>query len=301
MRLLVTGANGLLGSNTIAKALARDWDCVGTYHSTEPVFETPLHELDIRDGEQFTAILDAHDLDAVLNCAAMTDVDGCEENQEQAHAVNGQAPGELARVCEDRNLAFCHVSTDYVFDGRMERQYDESAETNPIQVYGESKLAGEHAVRQAHNTPVLARLSFVYGIHHSTGTLTGFPAWVSNRLRDGETTPLFTDQHVTPSRAGQAAETLLDLLGTEATGTFHIASRSCVTPSEFGEMLRKRLDASNSVDVPAELLTEGSQSSVNRPATRPAHTCLDVEQVERTLGREQPTLADDLDSIAGAL
>jgi dTDP-4-dehydrorhamnose reductase len=295
MNLLVVGANGLLGSNAIAEALARGWVCIGTYRSTEPEFDTALHELDVRDSERFAAILDAHDVDAVCNCAATTDVDGCEENPEQAHAVNGRAPGELARACADRNIAFCHASTDYVFDGHMEDRYDESAETDPVQVYGESKLAGERAVEQAHDAPVLARLSFVYGTHGSTGALTGFPAWVTERLRDGETTPLFTDQHVTPSRAGRAADTLLDFLAAEATGTFHVASRSCVTPYEFGERIRKRLDA------PAELLTEGLQSAADRPAPRPAHTCLDVSRVERTLDRDQPTLADDLDAIAGAL
>lgn len=295
MRLLVLGANGLLGSNAVAEALARGWECIGTYHSTQPEFETPLSALDIRDNDEFAAILDDHDFDAVCNCAAMADVDGCEENPEQAHAVNGEAPGELARACADRNLTFCHVSTDYVFDGRMESRYDESAETNPVQVYGESKLAGERAIWQAHDAPVLVRLSFVYGTHGSTGALTGFPSWVTKRLRNGETTPLFTDQTVTPSRAGHATATLLDLLAAEATGTFHIASRSCITPFEFGEQIGNRLDA------PVELLTEGSQSAVDRPATRPAHTCLDVGQVERVLGREQPTLAAGLDAIARAL
>ena len=301
MHLLVLGANGLLGSNAVAEALARGWKCIGTYRSTKPKVDTPLRELDIRNDERFTALLDSHDVDAVLNCAAMTDVDGCEGNSEQAHAINGRAPGELARACAERNLAFCHVSTDYVFDGHTKSRYDEAAKTNPLQVYGESKLAGERAVKQAHDAPVLARLSFVYGTRGSTATLAGFPAWVTEHLRGGETTPLFTDQHVTPSRAGQAAETLLDLLAAEATGTFHIASRSCITPYEFGEQIRQRLAESGSVDIPAELLTEGSQSAVDRSATRPAHTCLDVGRIERMFEREQPTLADDLDSIARAL
>lgn len=295
MRVLVVGANGLLGSNVVAEALSRNWACLGTYHTTEPGFEIPLFELDIRDGDRFGALLDANDIDAVCNCAAITDVDGCEEHPERANAINGQAPGELARRCAERNLGFCHVSTDYVFDGRTDERYDESAAPNPIQAYGKSKLAGERAVRRAHESAVLARLSFVYGTHGSTSELTGFPAWVTERLRDGETTPLFTDQHVTPSRAGQAADTLLALLAADATGTFHVAGRSCVTPFEFGEELGKRLDAS------PELLHEGSQSAVDRPATRPAHTCLAVGEVERVLGRDQPTLADDLDAIAGAL
>lgn len=293
MHLLVIGANGLLGSNVVATALARGWECTGTYHTTIPEFETSLYELDIRDSERFAALLDSHNFDAVLNCAAMTDVDSCEESPEQARAINTQASGTLARACETRNLPFVHVSTDYVFDGRSPRRYSETAQTNPLQVYGESKLAGEQEVMREHASPVIIRLSFVYGIHGSTESLVGFPAWVRDRLRAGETTPLFTDQRVTASRAGQVAETLLDL-PTDTTGMFHVASRSCVTPYEFGNMIRERLGKSD------ELLIEGSQSDVDRPATRPADTCLDVSQIETLLGREQPTLASDIDSIETA-
>lgn len=294
MHLLVVGANGLLGSNVVATALTRDWNCIGTYHTTEPALETSFYEMGIRDSERFAAILDSHDFDSVLNCAAMTDVDGCEVQPEQAHAINTQASGTLARACDTRDLPFVHISTDYVFDGRSSTRYTETAQTNPLQVYGESKLAGEQAVKSEHSSPVIVRLSFVHGIHGSTGSLVGFPAWVRDRLQEGETTPLFTDQRVTPSRAGQVAETLLDL-PTDATGTFHVASRSCTTPYEFGDRIRKRLDA------PEELLTDGSQSAVNRSATRPADTCLDVSRIETVLGRKQPTLASDIDSIATAL
>lgn len=188
-----------------------------------------------------------------------------------------------------------------MFDGDAERRYAESAPTNPQQVYGESKLTGERTVRKAHDGALLARLSFVYGTHGATGTLTGFPAWVGDRLRKAESIPLFTDQTVTPSRAGQAAATLIDLLAADVTGTVHIASRSCITPYEFGERIRERLAASRSMDVPAELLAEGSQSAVDRAATRPLHTCLDVGTVEHALDRDQPALAGDLDSIADAL
>src|SRR5699024_1167534 len=132
---------------------------------------------------------------------------------------------------------------------------------------------GEQAVRKEHTAPVIVRLSFVYGIHGSTGSLVGFPAWVRDRLREGETTPLFTDQRVTASRAGQVAETLLDL-PTDTTGTFHVASRSCVTPYEFGNRIRERLGTSD------ELLIEGSQSDVDRSAPRPADTCLNVSRIE---------------------
>lgn len=295
MQVVVTGAGGLLGSNVVSEALDRGWEPTGTYHSEEPALNASSSRLDVREIDRFEALVDRTTPDAVINCAAMTDVDGCERTPEQAWVTNADAPGRLARACDARDIAFVHVSTDYVFDGRAETPYDETATPNPRQVYGESKLAGERAVVDAHRAPLLARLSFVYGIHRSTGSLAGFPSWLRDRLCDREPTSLFTDQHVTPSRAGQVATTLLDLLATGTTGTVHVASRSCVTPYEFGDEIRGRME------LPEELLKAGRQANVDRPAVRPQYTCLDVDRVEAELGREQPTLAEDLDAIGSAL
>jgi dTDP-4-dehydrorhamnose reductase len=263
MNVLVLGAGGLLGSNVVVAARDRGHAVAGTYHSTRPAFDVPLARLDVRDRNAFGSLLDEHDPEAVVNCAAMTDVDACEANPEEAFAVNGRAPGRLAAICSDREVAFVHVSTDYVFDGTADDPYDESSMPNPVQVYGESKLEGEYAVRE--------------------------------RLAAGESTPLFTDQHVTPSRAGAAATTILDLLETDRSGTFHVVSRSCVTPHEFGTALCARLGADET------LLETGRQADVDRPASRPRYTCLDVGKVETTLGRSQPTLEADLDAVSSLL
>ncbi|QLC34399.1 NAD(P)-dependent oxidoreductase [Halarchaeum sp. CBA1220] len=295
MHLLVLGANGLLGSNVVASAVARDWRVTGTYHTTAPDFDVPLHRLDVTDDAALRDRLAASDPDWVVNCAAMTDVDACESAPERAHAVNADAPGTLAAACAERDTRVLHVSTDYVFDGDRETPYAEDAPTNPLQTYGASKLDGERRVRSADADALLTRLSFVYGRHANTGALTGFPAWVRDRLADGAETPLFTDQHVTPTRAGHASETLCDLVDASASGTYHVATRSCVTPYAFGAALADRLDASD------DHLVRGSRDDVDRAAARPAYTCLDVSRVERTLGRPQPTLADDIDAIADAL
>lgn len=295
MRVLVLGANGLLGSNVVAASLDRSWETVGTFHTEKPTLDATLRRADVRATERFVSLLERVEPDSVVNCAAMTDVDACETAPERARSVNGSAPGELARACDARDVAFAHVSTDYVFDGEAETSYDEFAETNPIQVYGESKLAGERAVREAHRDPLLVRLSFVYGVHRATEALTGFPAWVRDRFDAGERTPLFTDQRITPSRAGQAAETILDLLRRREAGTYHVASRTCTTPYEIGVEIGRRMD------VPETLLQEGDRSEVDRPARRPTATCLDVNRVETTLGRPQPTLAADIDAIADGL
>lgn len=291
MRLLVVSANGLLGSNIVREGQRRNWTVSGTYHSTQPVFDIPLTMFDLRDHESFDKVLAEHEPDVVVNCAAMTDVDGCETDPESAYVLNSEAPGALAAHCKVRGVDFVHISTDYVFDGSACDPYREDAEPNPVQVYGESKLAGEREVQDANESALLPRLSFVWGVHGDTGKLSGFPAWVQTRLKAGEAIPLFTDQWVTPTRAGQAAETILDLVERGTSGCYHVACSSCVTPHEFGSVLAALHDDGSG------LLQEGSVNDVDREAPRPRYSCLDVEKVETELGRRQPTLRKDLDAV----
>ncbi|GAA0274593.1 dTDP-4-dehydrorhamnose reductase [Halobacterium noricense] len=294
MDVFVVGAGGLLGSNVVKTAVNRGLSVAGSYHSTRADFEIPLRELDVRASEGFEELLTEFSPSVVVNCAAMTDVDECEKRPELAHKINADAPEAMARRCSDRGIGFVHVSTDYVFDGETDEQYGEESEPNPLQVYGQSKLAGDRNVRSAHDSPLVVRPSFVYGVNraHETAELDGFPVWVRSRLTAGQAVPLFTDQYVTPSRAGSTAETLLDLIDDGASGTYHVAARSCVTPYEFGRII------ASTMGVETDALDKGSQSDVDRPAARPSNTCLDVEKVEARFGRSQPTLQQDVDAIA---
>ncbi|MDB9235514.1 SDR family oxidoreductase [Halorubrum ezzemoulense] len=295
MRLLVVGANGLLGSNVVHVGQQHGWSVMGTYHSTRPEFEIPLTQFDLVEYDTFDGVLETHAPDLVVNCAAMTDVDGCETNPERANVLNRDAPGAMAAQCAARDVEFVHVSTDYVFDGTARDPYGEKELPNPIQVYGDSKQAGERAVQEADGDHLTARLSFVWGVHRSSGELTGFPAWVNDQLGSGDPVPLFTDQWVTPTRAGQAATTLLDLVDADVTGLYHVACRSCVTPYAFGEVLADQHGADTA------LLKEGSTDDVDRDATRPTYSCLDVDAVESQLGRPQPTLTEDVEEIWDAV
>lgn len=291
MRLLVVGANGLLGSNVVRSGRRRDWAISGTYHSTRPSFDIQLTKFDLQDHDEFGDVIDTHEPDIVVNCAAMTDVDTCETNPEEAYILNSKAPGEIAAQCEINGINFVHVSTDYVFDGTIQDPYKESVDPNPMQMYGKSKRAGERAVQDELGMTLIPRLSFVWGIHRSTGEVTGFPSWVHSQLRSGETVPLFTDQWITPTRGEQAAETILDLIQQEATGLYHIACTSCVTPYEFGEMIAEYAGDSS------DLLLKGSMDDIDRDARRPTYSCLDVSKVQSDLGRPQPTLREDVESV----
>lgn len=291
MELLVVGGNGLLGSVLVAEGLDRSFDVSTTYHSEPPAFDVPSFQLDVRDTERVEEILGTVSPDIVVNCAAMTDVDGCESAPEGAFEVNAEAPGSLAASTAERGIGFVHVSTDYVFDGRQRAPYAEEAEPSPVQTYGESKLAGEQAILERNERALMTRLSFVYGRRGDTRTLEGFPAWVDDELAAGETVPLFSDQWITPSRAGAAASTILELIAESVTGVVHVASRSCVTPFEFGQ----KIAAARGHDT--DLITEGSMADVDRTAERPRYTCLATDRVERVLGRPQPALGADLEAL----
>lgn len=294
MQVFVLGANGLLGSNVVRTAQTRGHDVVGTYHTSNPAFDVPLKPADIRDTNRVREILSEYSPDVVVNCAALTDVDGCEADPDGAFAVNAKAPGEIAAICSERDIKFVQVSTDYVFDGLGHEPYSETDETNPIQVYGESKLAGERAVRETTAETYIVRLSFLYGIHQSNNVLTGFPEWVRSRLDQNKPTELFLDQHVTPTRAGQAAETIFELIKRGKSETVHVACRSCVTPYKFGKMVCRRMKAE------PELLLASSMADVEREAERPTHTCFDVNCIESLIGRPQPSLEEDISLIENA-
>ena len=291
MTILVLGAGGLLGSALVRTCLDHSLTVVGTYHSARPGFDVPLVQHDIRDTAEFESLLAEYQPDAVVNCAALTDVDGCESQPEVATEINATAPGELAASCSDLEIPFVHVSTDYVFDGETTTPYEVEATPNPIQEYGKSKLRGEQRVRAVDGETIVVRLSFVYGVRGDTEELVGFPAWVRDTLANGDDVPLFIDQHITPSRAGQAAATILELLDTEHYGLYHVASRSCVTPYEFG----REIAQIQAVD--ETLLGESTQNDISRAAARPLYTCLAIDTVEIALERPQPTLNEELRTL----
>ena len=291
MRLLVVGANGLLGSNIASVTLDRTDHVVTTYHTSDPGFDCPSYQLDITASMDVDSVISDIQPDAVVNCAAMTDVDECEIDPDRAYAVNANGASHVAHAAEQVDADLIHTSTDYVFDGSTRTPYSEEADPNPRQEYGRSKVEGERSVREVHSDPSIIRLSFVYGRSFPDGTLSGFPAWVYDQAVDGTAIPLFTDQYVSPSYAGTTAETILDLLDSDHSGTFNVASDSCVTPFEFGKAVLREAGFDDS------RVRKGSMDDVERDAERPRHTCLDVTRIEKALGRPQPTLRENVEEL----
>ena len=210
--LLVTGADGMLGKDVVRAARARRHGAHGL----------PRTKLDICDADAVAAALGRHQPDVVINCAAYTDVDCAESDEERALEVNGAGAGLLARGCRDVGARLVHVSTDYVFDGRAERPYVESDAVGPRSAYGRTKLAGELEVLAAGGGHAVVRSAWLFGAGGRC-----FPATML-RLADSRTgaaadsgtgapgggrpgVSVVTDQIGCPTYTGHLAAALVDL------------------------------------------------------------------------------------------
>lgn len=293
MKLLVVGASGLLGSNLIHRANSYADNIYGTFYETKPSSPIPTYQLDLRSTDSIRDVINRTDPTVIINAAAMTDVDECEQRPETAMAVNADGPALLARVCQEAGIDFIHISTDYVFDGLSESRYSESADPNPRQQYGRSKHVAERRVNDIHDAPLIIRTSYLYGFNRARSPIkpVGFPTWVIEECNAGERLSLYTDQWVTPARAKSTAETILDLYRSGSTGIYHVASRSCVTPFEFGNLIRKETGFDE------KHLVRSSVSTVDRSARRPRNTCLCVTKVESELAEQQPSLRSEFSAF----
>jgi len=263
MRLLVTGAAGMLGHD-VRRAAERA--------GHEPLL-VDLPELDITDAPAVGAFLAAERPDAIVNCAAWTDVDGAEEHREQAYAVNATGAGNLARAAARVEIPLVHVSTDYVFDGHAPtdtagepRAYVESDPTGPRSIYGTSKLAGEAEVLAASRRHAVARSAWLFGVNG--------PNFVATMLRlagERDAVQVVTDQVGSPTWAGHLAPAVLGLLEREVSGLVHLAGAGRVSWNGFTHEIFRQAEVSCRVE-------EATSAQMARPAPRPAWSALESER-----------------------
>ena len=193
-RVLVTGANGQLG--LALQEAAKE-------SNLEIVF-VDKHSLDITNAEAIKEVFDKQSFDVCINAAAYTDVDGAETNKALAYAINATAVENLAKVCKHHKCWLIHISTDYVFDGTLDRPYTPSDTPNPLNVYGASKLAGEQAIQAVGGTCSIVRTSWLYSQYGNN-----FYTKLQAQLDAKKTLQVTTDQQGCPTRAEDLATHLL--------------------------------------------------------------------------------------------
>ena len=262
MRILVTGAAGLVG-----RALVEHCSAGG-----DEVFGYDHNALDIANAEVVESIIVAHRPDAVINCAAWTDVDGCETNPEKAEQVNALGPENLARASRKANALLITISTDYVFDGTKEGFYTQSDEPRPISVYGRSKLDGEQKAQQAHDRTIIVRSGYIFG-PGGKNFLSNVVAWAER----GQKLKAVRDYWGTPTYSLDLAIRLRDLARLDLPGIYHV-----VNSGDGASFETFAIEAFQMAGLSTDLLEAVDGDSLGRPAPRPRNSrlkCLVSEKV----------------------
>ena len=200
---------------------SQDHEIVGFNHA----------QLDLGTPAQMHAQLDSLDFDLLINCAAQTNVDRCEQEPDEAFALNAGAPGILAEICAAKNARMIHISTDYVFDGAKSEPYSEEDAAEPISVYGGSKRAGEERVLAVSGDHLVVRVSWVFGPDRPS-----FVDWIIQQAREHERVSAVADKFATPTYTVDIAERLRPLMSSTAPGgIIHLANRGGCSWQEYGQ------------------------------------------------------------------
>lgn len=256
MRLLVTGAAGMLGQDVVAAASGAGHD----------VIAFARRDLDITNADAVRhAVLDAQPA-AVINCAAYTDVDGAESDEATASAVNGEAAGIVAAAAADAGALMVHVSTDYVFAGDATEPYVESDPVAPTGAYGRSKLAGETAVREAAPRHAIVRTAWVFGPGGAN-----FVDTMRRLAAERDEVSVVDDQVGSPTYTGHLATALVEVAERGLTGTLHVAGGGRCSWHD----LAAATFAATGADV---TLHPTTSAAFQRPAPRPAFSVLGTER-----------------------
>src|SRR5256884_3347753 len=227
--LLVLGGSGLLGGKVAALA-SESFKVVATHRGTKPKIPgVDFVELSKEHVEEGMALVRKTKPLAVIDTAAMHNVDRCEEERELAWQVNAGSTGSLARVAIDIGARYVFVSTDFVFDGTKGR-YREQDVPRPVNYYGETKLAGEHATLAASGDHLVARPSVIYGWDD---TRLNFATWVLSSAREGKPINVVTDWIGAPTFAASLAAGILQLLKGPDGGGYHLAAAAGMSPYAF--------------------------------------------------------------------
>ena len=275
MRLMVSGASGMLGHDVMRAGRRAGHELAGLAHG----------ELDVTDGEAVDRAVARVRPEAIVNCAAWTDVDGAETHRRQAHAVNADGAGNLARAAASAGVPLVHVSTDYVFSGEapldargLPRPYLESDPTGPRSVYGQSKLAGEHQVLVASAAHTIVRSSWLFGVdgHNFVATMLRLAGEQQAGGSEGAGKPrrplrVVSDQTGCPTWTGHLAPALLGLIEREVRGLVHLAGSGQVSWHGFAREVFRQAE----VDC---LLEPATSAQLARPAPRPAWSAMASER-----------------------
>lgn len=285
MRLLITGASGLLGLNLALEARNMH-QVVGMDRCQLTGVPFEMVCADLLERGAVDRVLDTAHPDWLIHCAALANPEACEADPELARCLNASLPGDLAAACKVRGVKIVQISTDSVFDGIKSDLYTEEDVPNPLSLYAETKLQGEQAVLSANPDAIVARVNF-YGF--SLNGKRSLAEFFVNNLSAGERIKGFTDLTFNPTFVGDLADLLLRMLAKDLRGLYHTVSADVMSKYSFGVMLARRFGWDES------LISSESVDRSGLTARRAHNLGLSVHKLFTALGGPIPAFSTGLD------
>ena len=296
-KILITGANGLLGQKLVGLLTQQpEVDLIATARGANrlPQDEGYLYRpMDITDHQAVMEVIRETKPDVVIHTAAMTDVDKCEQQKDDCWAQNVKAVESLVEACTEVGAFLLHVSTDFIFDGAA-GPYDETAEGNPISFYGWSKYAAEKVVTNSTLRWAIARTVLVYGIAHDMSR-SNIILWVKKSLEDGKNIKVVTDQWRSPTLAEDLAMGCYLIADQEAEGVFNISGKEVLTPYDMAIKTADYFNLDNS------LIAQADASTFTQVARRPPRTGFILDKARTVLGYNPLSFEEGIAVLAGQL
>lgn len=280
MNILVTGANGQLGHEMQRVAKSSNHNYIFT--DVADGYE----KLDITNIEEIRNMVKNNNVDIIVNCAAYTNVDKAESDYDTANLINNTAAGNLATAMKEAGGTLIHISTDYVFQGDRNTPCQEDWTTNPLGVYGKTKLAGEAAIATTGCNSIIIRTAWLYSQWGKN-----FVKTMQSLTATHDTLKVVFDQVGTPTFAGDLADTIAHIINTgqtNKTGIYHFSNEGVCSWYDFAKMICKL--SGNTCDI-----SPCYSKEFPSPVKRPHFSVLDKRKIKETFGIKVPYWTDSLE------
>lgn len=295
MNVLITGANGLLGSFLVPELIKHGYDVIATGKGASrlPLTSGPgkldYQVLDITDAMQVEKIISNARPDIIIHAAALTQADYCETHMAACWDVNVTATRFIIAAAKKAAAFLIYVSTDFIFDGKS-GPYVESDQPAPVNYYGCSKMVAEKAVMESGLTWSIARTVLVYG-NSASVSRSNIITWAAEKLQKGEKIRVVNDQYRTPTFTGDLAKGIRLIAEKKATGIFHLSGKDLLTPYDMA------IATAEYLHLDKNLIDKVDAAVFSQPAARPLKTGFNIEKARKILGYEPISFYEGLSRV----
>lgn len=286
MKIIILGANGFTGRRILKRLAPKHQVMACSLHpDILPEEGYQFQTLDILDPAATEALLNDFHPEVIINASALSVVDYCEQHQEEAFALNVSAVKQLAEYCQAHECRLIHLSTDFVFDGTLDRAYTETDIPNPVNYYGKTKRWGEEAMEQTCNDYAIVRVEVVYG-KPFPGQHGNIVHLVKNRLENGQGIRVVSDQFRSPTWVEDIARAVERLLSSQHRGIYHICGGETLSVADIAYRVARYFGLDTSLIQPV------TTEEMNEATPRPLYSPMSTEKAHRELGYRPSALEE---------